>query len=164
MNIFYPIFYYSNIKEIDFFALKEKGIKGIIFDIDNTLTAHGKDAIRKDLEFFDFLRELGFKTLLMSNNKEKRVKTFADFVGSEYIYNAHKPLKKSYNKALKIMNLKKEELVFIGDQIFTDILGANISGICSILVTPLEKREEIQIKIKRSLEKIILYFYQRKKI
>ena len=61
------------------------------------------------------------------------------------------------------MNLDKKEVVFIGDQIFTDIWGANRAGLISILVSPIDKKEEIQIILKRKLENLILYFYRRQK-
>ena len=100
--------------------------------------------------------------MLLSNNKEKRVKSFCDEVeGATYIHKANKPFKKSYLKAMEIMNVTPEETVFIGDQLFTDIWGAKASGINSILVDQIDKKEEIQIIIKRRFEHIVLFFYKR---
>ena len=77
------------------------------------------------------------------------------------IYNGKKPLPGSYNRAMELMGTNKKNTIFVGDQLFTDILGANIVGIKSILVEPISPREEIQIVIKRFFEKIVLYFYKR---
>ncbi len=163
MKIFYPNFYYDRKENIPYDKLSEKGIKGLIFDIDNTLTTHGSPATNKDIEFFSYLRELGFDTVLLSNNKKERVESFANIVKSKFIFKANKPSKKGYIFATKLMNLDKKEVVFIGDQIFTDIWGANRAGIISILVSPIDKKEEIQIILKRKLENLILYFYRRQK-
>lgn len=163
MEIFYPDFYYDRKENIPYDELRKKGIKGLIFDIDNTLTTHGSLATNKDIEFFSYLRELGFDTVLLSNNKKERVESFANIVKSKFIFKANKPSKKGYIFATKLMNLDKKEVVFIGDQIFTDIWGANRAGIISILVSPIDKKEEIQIILKRKLENLILYFYRRQK-
>ena len=91
------------------------------------------------------------------------MESFANIVKSKFIFKANKPSKKGYIFATKLMNLDKKEVVFIGDQIFTDIWGANRAGIISILVSPIDKKEEIQIILKRKLENLILYFYRRQK-
>ncbi len=161
--ILYPDYDYKNIYDIPYEHFKNMGIKGIIFDIDNTLTKHGAVAVNKDIKFFDRLREMGFDTILLSNNKEKRVKAFANIVSSKYICRAKKPQIKNYLKAARLMNLKTDEVIFVGDQIFTDILGARLAKITAILVNPIDKSEEIQIVIKRNFEKIVLFFYNRYK-
>lgn len=161
MKFLYPDFYYKSVNEIPFAKLKEMGIKALIFDIDNTLTMHGERGNIENINFFDFLKKEGFKCLVMSNNKKERVEEFATYVDVSYIYDAKKPLKKSYLKALDILKVHKKEVIFIGDQLFTDVLGANLFGIKSILVSPISEKEEIQIVFKRSLEKIILKFYKK---
>ena len=163
MKIFYPTMDFDKVEDIPFEKFKKEGIKGLMFDIDNTLTTHGSPASAKDKEFFENLRSLGFDTVLLSNNKEKRGKDFALAVGSKYIYKSGKPAKRSYLKALEMMNTNRENTVFVGDQIFTDIFGANVSGIRSVLVKPINKKEELQIVIKRIPEKLILYFYKKSK-
>ena len=98
----------------------------------------------------------------MSNNKEPRVKSFSDSVGSLYIYKARKPSVKSYRKAMDMLGTDEETTLFVGDQLFTDVWGANRAGIRSYLVKPIHPKEEIQIVLKRYLEKIVLFFYERK--
>ena len=101
------------------------------------------------------------KTCLMSNNKKPRVASFAEQVDSPYIYKAGKPGVKNYYHAMKIMGTKKKQTLFVGDQLFTDVYGANRAGIYGILVKPIHPKEEVQIVLKRYLEKIVLYFYQK---
>ncbi len=148
---------------IDFKKYYDMGYRGILFDIDNTLVPHGAPADEKAIAFFKKLREMGFKTCLISNNKEPRVKSFADKVGSEYIFDAHKPSRKNYMKAFELMDTKKNNTLFVGDQIFTDIYGANRVGMHTILVKPIHPKEEIQIVLKRYLEKGVLWTYKKDK-
>ncbi len=158
---FYPTKCEKSVYEMDFEAYYKKGIRGIIFDIDNTLVPHGAPADEAVIALFDNIHSIGLKTCLISNNKEKRVKPFAQLVKSQYIFDAHKPSVKNYKKAVKIMGITEKHALFIGDQIFTDIYGANRAGITSILVNPIHAKEEIQIILKRYLEKIVLFFYKK---
>lgn len=159
---FYPGRYVNSTYEIDFNELYNSGIKGLIFDIDNTLVEHGAPADSRAVELFDKLRTIGFDTCLISNNKEQRVKPFAEAVHSKYVFKANKPSRKNYRKAMELMGTGKSNTCFVGDQLFTDVYGANRCGIMSILVKPIHPKEEIQIVLKRKLEKIVLYFYMRK--
>ena len=86
---------------------------------------------------------------------------FNEKIQVDYVYNAHKPSTKNYLKAMEIMGTDKDTTVFIGDQLFTDVWGAKRSGIPSILVKPIHPKEEIQIVLKRYLERIVLFFYKR---
>lgn len=160
---FYPDLRKNSIYEIDFSGLYKKGIRGLIFDIDNTLVPHGADADERIEKLFGELKKMGFKTFLLSNNKLERVKRFNVNIRSLYIYKAGKPNPANYIKAMRMMGTKKETTVFIGDQLFTDIYGANRVGLYSILVKPIDKKEEIQIVFKRKLEAIVLFFYHRRK-
>lgn len=164
---FFKIFYPDEIREstyhIDFKEKYQQGYRGIIFDVDNTLVPHGAMADEACIRLFAELKELGFKTILLSNNKEERVKRFNEKIGTDYIYKAGKPAGKNYEKALEIMNTKKDKTLFVGDQLFTDVWGAKRVGIHSLLVKPLDPREEIQIVFKRYLEKIVLYFYNKER-
>ena len=109
------------------------------------------------------LKEIGFKVCFVSNNKEPRVKSFSTPLGADYIFKAGKPGAAGYEAAMKKMGVTKEQTVSVGDQIFTDMWGANRAGIHSVLVAPIGKKEEIQIVLKRYLEKIVLYSYRKSK-
>ncbi len=159
---FYPREWVDSTYEIDWEGWKEKGKKGVIFDIDNTLVPHGAPADERALALFEQLHGLGFQTLLLSNNKEPRVKSFAGQVHSPYIYKAGKPGVRNYNRAVAEMGLCKGGGSVCGDQLFTDVYGANRAGIYGILVKPINPKEEIQIVLKRYLEAIVLYFYKQK--
>ena len=160
---FYPDLRKNSIYEIDFNGLYKKGIRGLIFDIDNTLVPHGADADERIEKLFGELKKMGFKTFLLSNNKLERVKRFNTNIRSLYIYRAGKPNITNYIKAMRMMGTKKETTVFIGDQLFTDIWGAKKAGITSILLNPIDKKEEIQIVLKRYLEKIVLNAYEKER-
>ena len=148
--------------EIDFDRLYGEGYRGVIFDIDNTLVPHGAPADERACKLFAHLKELGYQCMLLSNNKEPRVKMFNDAVGVSYIFRAGKPKTANYKKAMEQMGTTTENTLFVGDQIFTDVYGANRTGIRTILVKPIHPKEEIQIVLKRYLEKIVLFFYKRK--
>ena len=159
----YPNFELDSAYEIDYESLYRDGIRGIIFDIDNTLVPHGKPADERAIKLFERLKEIGFETVLLSNNKEPRVKMFNDSVHSKYIFKAGKPGVAGYEKAMELMSTTKENTVFVGDQLFTDVWGANKAGLVSYSTKPIHPKEEIQIVIKRFFEKVVLFFYHRSK-
>lgn len=157
----YPKEYVDSTYVIDFESFYQKGYRGIIFDIDNTLVGHGEPADDRAKELFCRLKGMGFQTLMLSNNKEPRVKMFCDAVDAPYIYKAGKPSPKGYQRAMELMGTTIENTLFVGDQIFTDVWGANQAGLYSVLVKPLYPSEEIQIVLKRYLEKIVLFCYKK---
>ena len=140
----------------------KKGIRGIVSDIDNTLVPHGAPADEHIIKVFEKIHGMGIDTCLISNNKKLRVEPFAKAVNSKFIYDAHKPSRESYKKAMELMNTDKESTLFIGDQIFTDIWGANRTGIETVMLKQIDKKEEIQIILKRIPEKLILWLWKRK--
>lgn len=160
---FYPDLWLDSAYLIDYNELWQRGIRALIFDIDNTLVPHGAPADDRAIALFRRLHQTGFSMMLLSNNKEPRVKSFCDALeGASYIYKAGKPSGKGYEKAMELMNSDAKTTVFIGDQLFTDVWGARRCKIYSILVKPIDKKEEIQIILKRRLEWIVLFFYKRK--
>ncbi len=160
---FYPQEYLDSAYKINFDALYKEGYRGIIFDIDNTLVPHGHPADGRSIALVRHLKLLGYRCIFLSNNKEPRVKMFADAVKMPYIFKAKKPNPANYKKAMEQMGTDLTNTLFVGDQIFTDIYGANLCGIRTILVKPIHPKEEIQIVLKRYLEKIVLFFYHRRK-
>ena len=160
---FFPDEYAASTYIIPFEELYEEGYRGLIFDIDNTLVMHGAPADERAKKLFARLKEIGYQCCLLSNNQEPRVKMFNRDVNVHYIYDAHKPSVKNYEKAMKLMGTEKGNTIFIGDQLFTDVWGAKRTGIRNILVKPIHPKEEIQIVFKRQLERIVLYFYKRQR-
>lgn len=158
---FYPDRWEDSTYVINFEELYDKGYRGIIFDIDNTLVPHGMDADARSIALMERLKKIGFQICLLSNNKQERVERFNRDVNVNYIYDAHKPSRKNYQEAMKLMGTNLNNTVFVGDQLFTDVYGAKRTGLYNILVKPMNPKEEIQIVLKRYLEKIVLSCYKR---
>lgn len=161
LQYFYPDTYITSAYAVPYEQLYAEGYRGIIFDIDNTLVEHGAPADERSIELFERLKKIGFRIMLLSNNKEPRVKMFNDVVQVDYIYKAGKPRTINYLKAMEFMNTNQQTTLFIGDQLFTDVWGAKKAQIRTYLVQPIDKKEEIQIILKRYLEKIVLHSYER---
>ncbi len=160
---FYPDHEIESAYDIDYEGLYQKGYRGVIYDIDNTLVPHGAPADERAIALFRRLHEIGYRTMLLSNNKEPRVRSFCDQVGSMYIFRAGKPKTTGYENAMERMGTTAEDTLFVGDQLFTDVWGAKKAGIVTYLVKPIHPKEEIQIVLKRKLERIVLFFYHRQK-
>ena len=160
---FYPGIWEESTYVIPFEEYAKKGIKGVIFDIDNTLVPHGAPADERAVALFERIHGMGLETGLLSYKMEPRVKPFAIQVNSPYLYRGGKPKRGGYERAMELMGTDAGSTIFVGDQLFTDVYGANRAGIYSILVRPIDPREEIQIVLKRFLEKPVLWFYSRQK-
>lgn len=160
---FFPDEWVDSTYDIDFEQLHKDGVKGLIFDIDNTLVPHGEPADERCLELFEKFNKWGISYCLLSNNKDKRVSSFAKQINAQYIERANKPATKNYFKAMEMMQTDVNNTVFVGDQLFTDVWGAKRAGIRNFLVKPIHPKEEIQIVLKRYLEKIVLFFYKRER-
>ena len=160
---FYPDAEVDSAYNIDYEGLYQAGYRGIIFDIDNTLVPHGAPADARSIALMKRLSAIGYQVMMLSNNKEPRVKSFCDAVGTDYIYKANKPFIGNYQKAMQKMGTTSKTTLFVGDQLFTDVWGAKKAGMKTILVKPIHPKEEIQIVIKRFFEKIVLYFYEKER-
>ena len=163
MSIFYPHYRYKRIYDIplDFFI--SNNIKSIILDVDNTLTTHGNPVPSENVEqWLDTMRQNNIKMMIVSNNKPKRVKPFAQLLKLDFVANGAKPLVYGIKRAASIMQSDIKHTALIGDQIFTDILGGRLSGCITILVEPIELEKNWFIKLKRIFEKMILKKYNSK--
>lgn len=155
LKLFYPKEFYNRIEDIN--LDKYFSYDGIILDLDNTLTKRGDNFLEH--ETLNWLKKANnkFKIGIISNNRKKReIKELNEFK-IPIIFNGLKPLPFSFFRMLKILNLKKEKTILIGDQIFTDILGGNILNLYTILVEPKDKRRDFVLtKLQRVFEKPIL--------
>lgn len=158
---FYPDEWVDSAYTIPFEQYYKNGYRGILFDIDNTLVHHGAPATKEAEKLFKQLRDIGFLTCLISNNDKKRVDLFTENIDTESIFKAGKPKIKGYVDAMGKIGCDRSNTLFVGDQLFTDVWGAKRAGIYSILVKPLHPKEEIQIVLKRYLEKIVLREYKK---
>ena len=163
-DLFRPKEYVSSIFDIDYNELWDKGIRGLLFDIDNTLATYDAPAPTQVAEeLVHELREMGFSIWIISNGKKERVLSFAKRLAVPAIWKAHKPFPTGIGRIRKHMKLQPEQIAIIGDQLFTDVWGAKRTGLRNILVKPIHPKEEIQIVLKRRLEAIVLFFYKRSK-
>ncbi len=155
--ILFPNEYAASAYEIDYEKLYRQGFRGIVYDIDNTLVLPDEPADERAAALIGRLFDIGFKVAVVSNNREERVRSFAEALGTAWIAKALKPFPEGYRKACTALGTAPEETLCIGDQVFTDIWGANRLGMYSILTTPFTLHEEIQIRLKRIAEKPILF-------
>ena len=162
--ILYPREYINNVTEISYEMLRENDIKGIILDVDNTLIDIDKNMLNGVDEWCNNIKKEGIKFYIVSNsNKKKKVQMVANELDIPYIYFASKPFKRGFLKAQEEMNLPKEKIAVVGDQIFTDVLGANRVGMFSILVDPIKEKDLLDTRIKRPIENFIKKKYKSKK-
>lgn len=156
MNILKPQMIADSLKNINLKFYQKIGKRGIIIDLDNTITPWYCEKVNP--EAHNFLIEahsLNYKICLLTNAGKKRAGNIARRYQIDYIPLAFKPAKSAFLKALQSMNLKENEVLVIGDQIFTDILGGNRIGCFTILVPPISKEEFIGTKLLRWLEGFI---------
>ena len=164
MNIFYPDIYAKNIFEIDYEKLKDKGIKCLVFDLDNTLVpVKSSVADEKVKALFATLKKQKFTIILMSNSLKKRVEVFKKDLKIPCFSFSIDLLKKNYKKLIKEYNFDMSEIACIGDQIMTDVWGANKMGFTSIFLDKLKKEDFKWTKLNRVAEKLILNHFHRQK-
>lgn len=156
MDIFIPDAYYESIYTINYKKLKKQGIKCLLLDLDNTLAPYKVD--EPDVKVKELIARLtdDFKVIIVSNSGKNRLRPFKEKLNVDVAFSSRKPLKKKYKKILEMYKLKTYQVAAIGDQILTDILGANRMDLTSILVNPLAKYETIPTRINRAFERIIL--------
>lgn len=159
---FYPKEYVDSTYGIDFEGLYRRGFRGILFDVDNTLVPHGAPATAQSVELFQRLHEMALPPVSFPITRNPGVRPFADAMETPFVYKADKPSRRGYEEGMLRMGTDKTNTLFVGDQLFTDVWGANRTGMYSILTKPIDPHEEIQIVLKRYLEKIVLFFYKRR--
>ena len=147
----------DSIFHIDYKKLYNEGKRGILFDIDNTLvpydTPHPSDKI---LSLFEEIKNIGFKICLVSNNNEERVIKFNENLKLYAVHRANKPLRRNLRRAINYLQTNIDTTVMVGDQIFTDVLAGNRLGVTTILVVPIQDKEEWITKVKRRTENRII--------
>lgn len=154
MTFFKPTYFVDSVTDISADFLIKNDIKALILDIDDTITTHGNQKIDSNTEkWLEDLKSHKIKLILVSNNFKDRVARIAEYIGAPYVYSGMKPLPNGFIRALDILHTTKKNTMVVGDQVFTDILGANIAGICSILVEPKGESDTLLLKIKRFMEK-----------
>lgn len=159
----YPREYFNSVKEISLELLNKNNIKGIILDVDNTLINFDRKMPEGIEEWAQNMKQNGIKLCILSNsNKVDKVKGVANILEVPFIYFAKKPFKSGFKKAKALLELEAEYIAVVGDQIMTDVIGANRSHMFSILVKPIEEKDYLVTRIKRPLEKVIIQKYLKK--
>jgi hypothetical protein len=133
------------------------GIRGMIIDIDNTLTAWHSPVLTEEAR--DWLQRAGrqgIRICLVSNNSSRWAQAVAEQAGIPFVAGAQKPRRHSFRRAMQIMETTPEQTAVIGDQIFTDILGGNRMGLLTVLVTPISRREFFGTRLVRLLEALFI--------
>ena len=154
MALFKPTAMKKDVLEITPGFLKKLGVKAVLLDIDNTLASYkSHEPINGAVEWVKTIQNAGFKVIVVSNNFEKRVNPIAAKFGLPFITFAMKPLPFGYLRASKILGVKCRECAIIGDQIFTDVMGANLCSMKSVLLEPIEVETGFSYDIRRGLEK-----------
>lgn len=159
LNRFFPQIYVDSIYDIAYEELLKRNIKGLVFDIDNTLAPFDVPTPDDRLtKFIQDLQQKGFSICLLSNNKQHRVDTFNSF-GLPAVAKAGKPKLAGIKRALSLIGTDSNNTVLIGDQVFTDVWCGNRMHMYTILVKPIAIRDEFTVKLKRGLEKVVIRIY-----
>jgi len=144
-------------------GLRRAGIRAVLLDLDNTLVGWQRsDLSGRVREWLAALRDAGIMLYLVSNTRHgKRLRNLSEELGIPYVRRAWKPRRKGFLAALEAMQVGPEETAMIGDQMFTDVLGANRLGIRTIMVRPLARREFLGTKLSRTVECVLLALFRR---
>lgn len=154
---FVPSQYVKTVFDITPDMLLKRNIRGIITDLDNTLVEWDRpEATPMLIDWLRSMKDAGIQVVIVSNNNELRVKSFADPLGIPFIYQARKPMGRAFRKALKLMDVSREQVVVIGDQMLTDIFGGNLNKLHTILVLPVAKSDGFFTRFNRLVERRIM--------
>ena len=161
MSVFFPDIYLKSVTDLTPALLKRWGIRGLILDVDNTLTTHGSPDIDTGVRrWLAAMREHHIRMAILSNNTLQRVQPFAQALRMRFVARGAKPLARGFERAAAKLRLAKDEIAVVGDQIFTDILGGNLWGAKTVLVKPIRPETTRRFRIKRRIEQsIILKLY-----
>lgn len=162
MALFKPDMYKKNIFDINYNKLKKRGIKCLVFDLDNTLGLITEEKCPKETKKLIKKLKNDFRIFICSNNTHERIVPYMRDLGIDGVSFSMKPLPKGLMRIKRITGLKKEEIVMIGDQLVTDILSGNSYGTMTILVEPLGVRDLKITGLNRKIEKVIIKEYEAK--
>lgn len=154
--LFKPDWWLKSVLEIDRDFLEKTHIRGLILDLDNTLSMHGSPAAENGVfEWLDYMRSCGIKMYVVSNNTKTRVEPLAKELGLPFFAFGCKPLPKGIRRAAKAMRLPRKQIALVGDQIFTDVIGGNVYGVKTVLVEPFQLEDKPSFRFKRRLESVV---------
>lgn len=141
--------------------LKKYNINALLLDVDNTMsTHHGEVFVDGLCDWLKYMQQSGIKLCVLSNSKRKRVEPFAKRLNLNFISLGLKPLPSGFLRGVKLLGEKRKNVAIVGDQIFTDTLGGNVSGLKTILLTPIKPESSLRFRFKRKLEKAVYKIYK----
>lgn len=160
---FLPSEYVNRFSDITVEMLKDKNKKAVMIDLDNTMVAFDDpNANDEVLDWIKKLEENGIEVLILSNGNRNRVEKFAVPHNLKFIHSARKPLMKNFHLGLRMLSVTKKEVVMIGDQLMTDVLGANRVRVDSILVLPIKDKDGYATFLNRRMERIVMKWMNNK--
>lgn len=163
MSMLRPAEYRESIFAIDLDKLRDRGIRGLILDLDNTLVKwNDPEPTEGLLRWLEQVRAMGIAPCIVSNNSGPRVQSFAAKVGVPFIPKAIKPRRKGFRAAMRLLGVTPAQTAVVGDQIFTDVMGGNRCGAHTILVVPIDSREFIGTRVLRMMERLVLRYLSRR--
>lgn len=154
----------DTIFDIPLDELWDKGIRGIITDLDNTLVGAKVAVATPELvRWLENVKAKGFQVVIVSNNNKLRVSAFADPIVVPFISGARKPMNRAFRKAMALMKLAPAQTAVVGDQMLTDVLGGNRLGLFTILVKPIASADEgFFTRINRRIERLAMRWLKEK--
>ena len=159
-----PDLYLTSVFEITPKVLNALEVVAIILDVDNTIRQHKEFEIYDGvLNWVEEMKKAGFLLVIASNNFEKNIKPVADVLNLPYVSLCFKPFPVGLSKAVKKLNVKSKNIVIVGDQFFTDVVGGKLQGFKTILIKPLKLEKGFFWKIRRKLEKAVLHIFQKRR-
>lgn len=164
MDKFIPDMYYKSVYDINYGKLKQRKIKCLLFDLDNTIAPYTEDVPSQDIKELFHMLSCDFKVIIFSNRNKNRLRPFKEILNVDTAYSSKKPFKKKYKKIMDIYGYNPEEIACIGDQLITDIFGGNRIGCLTIFVNPIGTYEPFYTKLNRTLENIIIKSLNKKGI
>ena len=156
MDMFIPDIYQKSIYTIDYKKLKKKGIKCILFDLNNTISSYENDYPTDNLRELMFEIEKDFKVIIVSNSSKNRVRPFKEKLNIDSAFKAKKPLKNKFKKIMNLYNFKDTEIAMVGDSLLTDIYGGNKMNFTTILVNGISEEEPFFVRLERYVERKII--------
>ncbi len=156
MALFLPTLAVARVIDITPDLLRAVGVHGLILDVDNTLAEHGSpQPYHGTMEWLHRMSEAGIALVILSNNTQERVAPLARQYGIPFLSMCMKPLPFAYWRGAQLLGLSRKNMAVVGDQVFTDVLGANLSGMRSVLLEPIREEKSLSFRIRRRMEKRI---------
>ncbi len=144
--------------------LNKFSVKALLLDVDNTMSTHHGMVLTDGLmQWINDMQKNGIKLCILSNSKKKRVEPFAKKIGLDFISLGLKPLPSGFIRGAKRVNEERRNIAIVGDQIFTDTLGGNLSGLKTVLLTPIKPESSLRFRFKRKLERLVYKVYKIKR-